>query len=49
MLARPGLQPLAAALRPGQACLAVPDPNASVLAGFGELLRKVPIELNELA
>jgi len=27
----------------------VPDPNARVLAEFGALFRKVPIELNELA
>jgi hypothetical protein len=29
--------------------LAVPDPNARVLAEFGALFRRVPIDLNELA
>jgi hypothetical protein len=27
----------------------VPDPNAGVLAGFGEVFRKVVVELNQLA
>lgn len=48
VLARPGLEVLAALPR-GPWCLPVPDPNASVLATFGEVFTKVAIELNEFA
>ncbi len=50
VLAEPGLQRLATAGLPQPfGVLAVPDPNASVLAAFGALFRKVLIELNERA
>lgn len=50
VLAHPGLERLAdPALRRGFGTIATPDPNAGVLAGFGAVLRQVPIELNELA
>ena len=50
VLGRPGLERLAdPGLRRGFGTLAVPDPNARVLAGFAELFRAVRIELNELA
>jgi hypothetical protein len=50
VLAHPDLAPLAAErLRHGTAVFGVPDPNAGVLAGFGELFRKVVVELNQLA
>ncbi len=50
VLAQPGLARLAdPSLRRGFGVFAVPDPNARVLAGFGEVFRQVPIELNELA
>jgi hypothetical protein len=50
VLAHPDLAPLAdARLRHGTAVFGVPDPNAGVLAGFGEVFRKVVVELNQLA
>ena len=50
VLAHPDLAPLGAArLRHGTAVFGVPDPNAGVLAGFGEVFRKVVVELNQLA
>lgn len=50
VLSHPGLARLAdPALRRGFGTFAVPDPNARVLAGFAEVFRQVPIELNELA
>ncbi len=50
VLAHPDLAPLAnQRLRHGTAVFGVPDPNAGVLAGFGELFRKVVVELNQLA
>lgn len=50
VLARPELARLAdPGLRRGFGVFAVPDPNATVLAGFGALARQVPISLNELA
>jgi hypothetical protein len=48
VLGHPGLERLAT-LPQRQAVLAVPDPNAHVLAGFGALFRRVRIELNDLA
>jgi hypothetical protein len=50
VLAFPGLEQLAELhARSPLGVLAVPDPNAGVLSGFGALFRKVRIELNELA
>lgn len=50
VLAEPGLERLVAAGLPQPfGVLAVPDPNAGVLAGFGAQFRRVAIELNELA
>ncbi len=50
VLAHPDLAPLAdARLRHGTTVFSVPDPNAGVLAGFGEVFRKVVVELNQLA
>ena len=50
VLSHPDLAPLAdERLRHGTAVFGVPDPNAGVLAGFGELFRKVVVELNQLA
>jgi len=50
VLAEPGLERLVAAGLPQPfGVLAVPDPNAGVLAGFAAQFRRVSIELNELA
>jgi hypothetical protein len=50
VLAEPGLERLAEpGLRHGFGVLAVPDPNAHVLAAFGALFRRVSIDLNDLA
>ncbi len=50
VLAHPDLAPLAdERLRHGTAVYGVPDPNAGVLAGFGDVFRKVVVELNQLA
>jgi hypothetical protein len=50
VLAHPDLAPLTEErLRHGTAVYGVPDPNAGVLAGFGELFRRVVVELNQLA
>ena len=50
VLAAPELEPLRdPALRRGLGVFSVPDPNATVLAGFATMFRKVAVELNELA
>ncbi len=50
VLAHPDLAGLAELrLRHGGGVIAVPDPNAGVLAGFGAVFRRVSIELNQLA
>ena len=50
VLAHPDLAGLAELrLRRGSHVLAVPDPNAGVLAGFAGVFRRVGIELNQLA
>lgn len=46
VLDHPALSRLRDAGLPQIGPLAVPDPNAQILTGFGELLRRVPIELN---
>lgn len=50
VLQNPGLEPLQAlAEHSRHPVYAVPDPNRSVLEGFGNTFRAVPIRLNELA
>ena len=50
VLETPGLEPLQALTKSGRhPVYSVPDPNRSVLEGFGSIFRAVPIRLNELA